>query len=239
LYQKETRSNSTPPRSDSGASAPGWSTISGRESTSEKERSAEAMACCISEKTRARSCTGQSMKVTYPMKAWMVPIETVPATACDPPNQATVARATAPIPCTIGRKSAESQAARYPAPYISSVRARNSRRFRSSRPRALITRTPVMVSLKEAVIFEFTWRTFRYWRMIRCLKYAPAKTSTGMVRNTRMASFHCRYSMKHRADTMLIPAQVKSSRPQVTRSATLAGSEVTRDMIHPTGVRSK
>ena len=38
---------------------------------------------------------------------------------------------------------------------------------------------------------------------------------------------------------MFITPQVTSNRPQVTSSAMRSVSEVTRDMIQPTGVRSK
>ena len=47
-----------------GSKASGRSATSGTASTSEKMRSAEAMACCISAKMRARSWIGHIMKVT-------------------------------------------------------------------------------------------------------------------------------------------------------------------------------
>ena len=44
-------------------------------------------------------------------------------------------------------------------------------------------------------------------------------------------------NMKKAALVIFSSAQVESSRPQVTNSATRSESDVTRDMIQPTGVR--
>ena len=52
--------------------------------------------------------------------------------------------ATAEMICTAGRKSADSQAARNDARYMSLARTLKSSRFACSRPSAFTTRTPVM-----------------------------------------------------------------------------------------------
>jgi hypothetical protein len=56
--------------------------------------------------------------------------------------------------------------------------------------------------------------------------------------STISASCQLISSMKKAAVVMFMMPQVTSSRPQVTSSAMRSESEVTRDMIQPTGVRS-
>ena len=53
------------------------------------------------------------------------------------------------------------------------------------------------------------------------------------------ASCQLMMAMKNTAVAMFIIPHVTSSRPHVTNSATRSESDVTRDMIQPTGVRSK
>ena len=71
--------------------------------------------------------------------------------------------------CTAGRNSADSQAARYDAPYISFVSPVKSARLASSRPSAFTTRTPVMFWLYSPVILELILRTTRYCTRMRFL----------------------------------------------------------------------
>ena len=64
-------------------------------------------------------------------------------------------------------------------------------------------------------------------------------TRIGIVTSTISARRQLMYSMKAMALVMLKIAQTTSSMPQVTSCATFSESEVTRDMIQPTGVRPK
>ncbi len=75
-------------------------------------RSPEAIACCISAKTRAISWIGQIMKTMYEMNAWMPPMLMAPSLALRPAYRITAAVANEAISCTVGRNSAENQAAR-------------------------------------------------------------------------------------------------------------------------------
>ena len=100
----------------------------------------------------------------------MPPIEIDKFWTCIPPYQTIAAKPNELINKTVGKKSADNQAARYPALYISLVSSPNSFKFSSSRPKALITRTPVIFSLYAPVIFELIFLTLRYCTIIFLLK---------------------------------------------------------------------
>ncbi|OQA13486.1 MAG: hypothetical protein BWY63_03451 [Chloroflexi bacterium ADurb.Bin360] len=61
----------------------------------------------------------------------------------------------------------------------------------------------------------------------------------GRITATTSASFQLIIAMKIMDVTMFNTAHVESTIPQVTSCAMRSESEVTRDMIQPTGVRSK
>ncbi len=61
-------------------------------------------------------------------------------------------------------------------------------------------------------------------------------TRTGMINSIIIASCQLMINMNTKAVAMFSTDQVTSIRPQVTRSAIRLESEVTRDMIQPTGV---
>ena len=96
-----------------------------------------------------------------------------------------------------------------------------------------------MFSLNAPVILELILRASRNCTMIFCLNQAEITTSTGIIGTMISAICQLISSMKITPVVMFITAQVVSSKPQVTSSAIRSVSEVRRDMIQPTGVRSK
>ena len=72
--------------------------------------------------------------------------------------------------------------------------------------------------------------------MIFFLNCTATTTSTGIARKTTRASCQLIISMKIAAVAIFMMPQVTSRKPQVTNSATRSESDVTRDMIQPTGV---
>ena len=86
------------------------------------------------------------------------------------------------------------------------------------------------------MILELILRTSRYSTMMRRLNWNATMTMTGMIRLTMAASCQSMMAMKNTAVAMLMMPQVTSSSPHVTSSARRSVSDVTRDMIQPTGV---
>src|SRR5215212_4053368 len=138
--------------------------------------------------------------------------------------------ATAATICTVGRKRAESQAARKEALYILVVRPWNSFVFSSSRSRALTTRTPWKFSLNAPVIFEFVRRETRYSTRILLRNWTAIKTITGIAAETINASLQLIIAIKINEVVMFMIAQVVSTTPQVSNSETRPVSDVTRAM---------
>jgi len=160
----------------------------------------------------------------------------IPYCACRPPYHTIAPRMQAEMICTAGRNKALNQAARYAERYISLVWTPNSCRFASWRPRAFTTRTPVMFSLKAPVILEFIFRTLRNSPRMRLRNCKATMNKIGSAAKTTRAMRQLMYSMKAIEVSTLISAEVESSSPQVTRSATRSESDVTREIIQPTGV---
>jgi len=62
---------------------------------------------------------------------------------------------------------------------------------------------------------------------------------TGKDSKTITASVRFNCSIKYIAKLMFVTAQIVSCTPQVSKSAIFSVSEVTRDIIHPSGVLLK
>ena len=88
-----------------------------------------------------------------------------------------------------------SRAAPMPASCIWRVRARKAATVCSSVPRVLVVLAPVMPSLKEPVMREFSFRTFRFQRRMRFWKYPVSTAITGTMTMTTRASRQFRASM--------------------------------------------
>ena len=82
-------------------------------------------------------------------------------------------------------------------------------------------------------------RTRRNWTMIRLWNWTATNNIIGITPRTTNANLQLMIIIKNSAVVTFMRPQVTSSRPQVTNSEILPESEVTRDMIQPTGVRSK
>ena len=74
---------------------------------------------------------------------------------------------------------------------------------------------------------------------MRFLNHTAMINRTGINASTISASFQLISSMKIIEVVTLMTAQTTSSMPHVTSCAMRSESEVTRDMIQPTGVRPK
>ena len=96
-----------------------------------------------------------------------------------------------------------------------------------------------MFWLYSPVILELILRTTRNCTRMRFLNWTATQNRIGMIASTISANCQLIQSMKIMAVTMLNTAQVTSTIPQVTSWAMRSESEVTRDMIQPTGVRLK
>ena len=96
-----------------------------------------------------------------------------------------------------------------------------------------------MFSLYWPVISLLSLRARRYSTRIRFLNHAATYTKIGIIAATIRVSFQLMVSMNVNAVRILTSAQVTSSKPQETNSAIRWVSEVRRDIIQPTGVRSK
>ena len=88
-----------------------------------------------------------------------------------------------------------SRAAPMPASCISWVSARKVRTVCSSVPRVLVVLAPVMPSLKDPVMREFSFRTLRFHRRMRFWKYPVSTAITGTMTMTTSASRQFRISM--------------------------------------------
>ncbi len=84
----------------------------------------------------------------------------------------------------MGRYNEEKTAALMEEVLISSVSTENSSRFFSSRTRVLLVRTPVIPSLKAAVMREFIALTLREETSIFFWKYTLIATSNGIIAKT-------------------------------------------------------
>lgn len=96
---------------------------------------------------------------------------------------------------TNGIYTALSRAAPMPASCIWRVRSRKAATVCSSVPRVLVVLAPVMPSLKEPVMREFSFRTFRFQRRMRFWKYPVSTAMTGTMTMTTRASRQFRASM--------------------------------------------
>src|SRR5690606_26071999 len=97
--------------------------------------------------------------------------------------------------------------------------------------------TPLMLSLYEPVILEFSLRTRRYSVGMRCLKVIATFHNAGIITSTSSVSFQLMANMKPSEVRMLVTVQAVSRKPQDTRSPTRVASDVTRDISQPFEVR--
>ena len=88
-----------------------------------------------------------------------------------------------------------SRAAPMPASCIWRVRSRKAATVCSSVPRVLVVLAPVMPSLKDPVMREFSFRTLRFHRRMRFWKYPVSTAITGTMTMTTRASRQFRASM--------------------------------------------
>ena len=88
-----------------------------------------------------------------------------------------------------------SRAAPMPASCIWRVRSRKAATVCSSVPRVLVVLAPVMPSLKDPVMREFSLRTLRFHRRMRFWKYPVSTAITGTMTMTTRASRQFRASI--------------------------------------------
>ena len=155
-----------------------------------------------------------------------------------PPFHRATATPTLPSEKMTGRYTLDQIALRTLAPYMRSVRMRNSARLSASRTSVLVVRTPLRPSLYAAVMLELARRAWRSVVRIRFWKIMLTQIIGGTTISTSRPSCHWNASSSTETPTSMKTPQIRSSTPHARIRESRSQSLVSLAMSQPTGRRS-